>query len=98
MWNFDGFEALKVFGRVRARYSLHHRLRPDRRGEGGRSHESGADDYILKDRLARLGSTVSRELERVRLFREQAAPSVKVRKAPAIWPRSWIISAKASFA
>ena len=69
---FQRLRGLESLQRVRARYSLHHRLRPDRRGEGGRSHESGCRRLYSEDRLARLGATVSRELERVRLFREQA--------------------------
>ncbi|TAN31450.1 response regulator [bacterium] len=47
-------------------------------GEGTAVHlmQSGADDYLLKDRLARLGPAVAKALER-RLLREEARRAVE---------------------
>ncbi len=71
MWNFNGLEALRIFREMNL--DIPFIIVSGQIGEekAVEAMKAGADDYVLKDRLKRLGPTVRRELERVRVSREQ---------------------------
>ncbi len=90
-WNLPGFSGLRALRAVRGR-GLDTPFVIVSGGVGEEAavdavHE-GADDYVLKDRLARLGPAVRRALEAKRLRDEQRRAEVSLRQAAMVFDSS----------
>ena len=78
---FDGLTALELGLQKQPQRALYFCVRSDRRGFSDRDGQKGATDYVLKDRLDRLGPAVKRALLEATERAERRTAQEKLRKA-----------------